>query len=109
MLLALAVTIALLLVLAPHAFLWFLGVYPYPAGTAPLYQLWSGFIPAIAIISVFWPLVNCHVTDCLRYGRYHVGDFRVCRRHHTDEAVQKKRVTHEHIKKISKRREQDLN
>lgn len=97
LMLTLVAVIVLLLVLTPHALLWFVGVYPYPAGTAPLYQLWSGFIPSIAIVSVVWPFVNCHVESCPRYGRYHVGDFRVCRKHHVDEAVREKRVTHQHI------------
>lgn len=73
-----------------HGLLWFLGVYPVPSGTSAMYQLWSGFIPALAIMSLVGGLwshfkhINCHVHGCWRVGRYHVASYLVCRRHHPD-------------------------
>lgn len=73
-----------------HGLLWFLGVYPVPSGTSAMYQLWSGFIPALAIVSLLggawahFKHINCHVHHCLRLGRYHVGNSLLCRRHHPD-------------------------
>jgi hypothetical protein len=67
-----------------------LGVHPYPAPSTPwTYQLWSGFIPALAIVSIFggitthFRMLNCHVHGCWRLGRFELagGQFKVCRKH----------------------------
>lgn|SRR5512146_1347024 len=87
----------------PHAVPWLLGVYPAPAGTPWTYQLWSGFIPAAAIVGVIWPFVNCHVEGCPRYGKYRVEGFKVCHIHHPSDEVRKSGVSHAHIVKLHRR------
>ena len=87
-----------------HGLLWFFGVYPTPPGTSPMYQLWSGFLPALMVLSLLGSLtavlrsMNCHVSGCPRIGRYRVagGRFRVCARHHPDERLHGT-VTHAHV------------
>jgi hypothetical protein len=101
--LAIVAAVVLVAVFFPHTLLWALGLYPTPTGTPWTYQLWSGFMPALAVIAAVWPFVNCHVDGCPRYGKYHAGDFRVCRAHHPDEDVRENGVTHRHI--ISKHKE----
>lgn len=72
-----------------------LGDWPVPPGTPWTYQLWSGFIAALSVITVFtavlaaWRHVNCHVHRCPGLGRYPVagGAYRVCRRHHPEPEV----------------------
>lgn len=82
-----------------HAFLWFIGVSPTPQGTSPMYQLWSGLTPSLVIFgaSIRWlGGRECHVAGCHRHGRYDIGPYRVCTRHHPDDAIQKG-VTQEHV------------
>lgn len=78
-----------------------IGVHPYPAGTPWTYQLWSGFLPALAIVSVFsgvtahFRMINCHVHGCWRLGRFQMagGQFKVCHRHsHHPE-----KITHAYV------------
>jgi hypothetical protein len=86
-----------------------LGVHPYPAPSTPwTYQLWSGFIPALAIVSIFggitthFRMLNCHVHGCWRLGRFELagGQFKVCAKHSphpsklTAEYVQAKHREH---------------
>lgn len=99
--------LVLLLVLVPHAVLWFVGVYPVPAGTSPMYQLWSGFIPALAILSIVYPFVNCHEETCWRFGRYHIDGFRVCYVHHPDPEVRKHGVSLRHLHRVHEESQQD--
>lgn len=42
---------------------------------------------------------SCHVDGCWRLGRYHVagGQFRVCRKHHPDDIIRTRQVTHRHV------------
>lgn len=86
-----------------HGLLWFLGVYPVPSGTSAMYQLWSGFIPALAIASLVGGLyrhfrhINCHVHRCWRLGRYEAGPYKVCARHHPRDDVSQ--VTPEMVSK----------
>jgi hypothetical protein len=66
-----------------------IGVHPYPAGTPWTYQLWSGFIPSLAIVSIIggiashFRMINCHVHGCWRMGRFELagGQFKVCHKH----------------------------
>jgi len=79
------------------------GVHPYPesSSTPWTYQLWSGFIPALAIISIFGGLsthlrsINCHVNRCWRLGRFELagGQFKVCHKHSPHPA----KLTHRYI------------
>jgi hypothetical protein len=90
-------------ILHPWGLLYSVGVHPYPASSSTpwTYQLWSGFIPALAIVSIFGGLashlrsMNCHVTGCWRIGKYPLADgqFKVCRKHspHPDK------LTHAYI------------
>lgn len=79
-----------------------LGVHPYPGPTTPwTYQLWSGFIPSLAIVSIFggitahFRVLNCHVHGCWRIGKFELagGQFKVCKKHspHPDK------LTHEYV------------
>lgn len=67
-----------------------------------MYQLWSGFVPALAICSLLasaWRRVNCHVQGCLRIARYPVDgtDFRVCYRHHPNDEIGRQGVLHSSV------------
>jgi hypothetical protein len=97
----LAVAVLAFAVTAPHALLWFLGMYPVPAGTSPLYQFWSGFyIVLISLVTSNWLRKhNCHVERCWRTGRYPVADgtFMVCRRHHPEHMVRHGKISFEHL------------
>ena len=61
-----------------HGILWFLGVYPVPSGTSAMYQLWSGFMPALTVLTLlgsaasFYHLHNCHQRRCPRLGKHKV-------------------------------------
>ena len=91
----------ILVIWRPWSAAFAIGTHPYPAGTPWTYQLWSGFIPALAIVSIFGGLashlrsMNCHVTGCWRIGRYPLagGQFKVCHKHSPHPA----RITHAHI------------
>lgn len=73
-----------------HGLMFALGIYPAPSGTPWTYQLWSGFIPALAVMSLIGGVGtiirrhNCHIHGCWRTGSYPVGEYRVCKRHHDD-------------------------
>lgn len=96
--------VVVLLLFAPHAVLWFGGVYPVPAGTSPMYQFWSGVGLALVIsgsrwINSSWRKDRCHAEHCWHLGHYPAagGAYHVCRKHHPDPAVRDYRVTLEHI------------
>lgn len=98
---AVLVACIVLIVLHPYGFETGIGIYPAPAGTAWQYQLWSGFLPSLAIVSIFTgvgahlKMLNCHVHRCWRIGKFPVADgqFKVCRRHSPHPV----RLTHEYI------------
>lgn len=64
-----------------------LGVHPYPAGTPWTYQLWSGFVPALTVLSLLgtiagaYHLNNCHHKGCPRLGKHKIGGTPWCSRH----------------------------
>lgn len=89
-----------LFIFLPHAVLWFFGVYPVPTGTSAMYQLYSGFLPSITVLSLVYPFVNCHVENCARIGRYHVDGYRVCYIHNPNPEVRKRGITHKHVKDV---------
>lgn len=109
LLIFLAVLAAVTWSLAAHPWGWAfgLGVHPYPesSSTPWTYQLYSGFLPALTVVSLVtllagaWRHLNCHVDGCPRIGRYPVagGRFKVCRAHHPDEEVRSRSVSHLHI------------
>lgn len=94
----------------PWGWLYGIGVHPYPASSSTpwTYQMWSGIIPALTVLSLIGALVtgfqhvNCHVHRCWRIGRYPVADghFKVCRFHHPDDPVREGKVTAEHVKSV---------
>ncbi len=96
--------------LHPDGFLFALGIHPVPVGTPWTYQFLSGFVPALAIVTIFGGVVsivrgffkknNCHVDRCWRIGRYSVagGAYVVCHKHHPEAHVREGRTTLAHIK-----------
>lgn len=71
-----------------------LGVHPYPesSSTPWTYQLLSGLVPALTVLSLLTFLatafrhLNCHTAGCYRLGKFPVvgGQFKVCRKHHRE-------------------------
>ena len=75
-----------------------LGVHPYPqsSSTPWTYQLWSGLIPALTVLSLLGALagvfrhLNCKAPRCARIGHYPDSrGVRWCWRHHPDHKGQK--------------------
>lgn len=65
-----------------------LGVHPYPGPQTPwTYQLWSGFTPALTVLTLLGSVVslyhlhNCHADRCWRLGKHRVGGTPWCSRH----------------------------
>lgn len=73
---------------AVHGILWFFGLYPVPPGTPVTYQLWSGFLPALAVVALLGSAVRvlrahvCHEARCWRIGRHKVAGTPWCNSHH---------------------------
>jgi hypothetical protein len=64
----------------PWGWAYAIGVHPYPGPQTPwTYQLLSGFLPALTVISLLglvsgtWRHINCHHERCLRFGRHRVN------------------------------------
>lgn len=55
-----------------------MGIWPVPPGTPWTYQLESGFLPALTVLTLLsavgtlYHLRNCHHEGCLRLGRHHI-------------------------------------
>lgn len=92
---ALAVTagvIAWSAVTHPWGWLYGFGVHPYPrsSSTPWTYQLLSGLVPALTVLSLAtllagaWHHVNCHKPRCWRIGKHKVSGTPWCNRHHED-------------------------
>lgn len=64
-----------------------MGDWPVPAGTPWTYQLESGFIPALTVLSLLGAIVgtyhlhNCHSAHCFRLGKHKIGGTPWCTRH----------------------------
>jgi hypothetical protein len=81
----------------PWGWLYGLGVHPYPASSSTpwSYQLWSGIVPSLTVVTLIGAVVGmyrahtCHVDVCWRLAKYPAagGQYRVCRRHHPDDQV----------------------
>lgn len=95
----------------PWGWLYGIGVHPYPAsGSTPwTYQMWSGIIPALTVLTLFgaviqhYRAINCHVHRCWRIGRFEVagGQYKVCRRHHPFHSQEDcGRITADHIRRV---------
>lgn len=82
---------ALVYVLVWHiwGFLYALGVHPYPASSSTpwTYQMWSGIVPALTVLTLFgsvgalYHLHNCHFMACWRLGKHRVGGTPWCGMH----------------------------
>ena len=66
-----------------------LGIWPVPSGTPWSYQLESGFVPALTVVSLAtliggaWHHLNCHEAGCWRPGKHKVDGTPWCNRHHS--------------------------
>lgn len=86
---AVIATAAWSVVAHPWGWAYALGVHPYPesSSTPWTYQLWSGFMPALTVLTLFGAVLsvyhvhNCHETGCWRIGKYRLGGSVWCRRH----------------------------
>lgn len=77
--------------IAAHPWGWAagIGVHPYPGPQTPWeYQLWSGFIPALSVLTLLGSAVSlyrvhtCHQDRCWRLGKHRVDGTPWCTRHH---------------------------
>jgi hypothetical protein len=77
------------LVTHPWAWLYGIGVHPYPASSSTpwTYQFLSGFVPSLTVLSLVtfiagaWHHVNCHAGGCLRIGKHKIDCTPWCSRH----------------------------
>lgn len=64
-----------------------MGIWPVPAGTPWTYQLESGFVPALTVLSLLgaivgsWHLHNCHHGGCWRIGKHKIRGTPWCGMH----------------------------
>jgi hypothetical protein len=73
----------------PWGWLYGLGVHPYPesSSTPWTYQLWSGFLPALTVVTLLgsvaslYHLHNCAAGGCWRIGKHKVAGTPWCTRH----------------------------
>lgn len=71
-LLGILAVLGIMIALHPLGALYGIGMYPVPAGTSPFYQLLSGFVPAVAVVSLagnvvtLWRLNTCAAKWCIR-------------------------------------------
>jgi hypothetical protein len=74
---------------ATHWLAWRFGMgdWPVPAGTPWTYQLESGFVPALTVLSLLTAIIgtyhlhNCHEDGCWRIGKHKVNGTPWCSRH----------------------------
>jgi len=84
-----ALTIALIIVAVTHPFgtRFALGIWPVPQGTPWTYQLESGFIPALTVLTLLgavtsmWHVHNCHMDGCWRLGKHRINGTPWCGKH----------------------------
>jgi hypothetical protein len=71
----------------PYGLRFALGIWPVPPGTPWTYQLESGFIPALTVLTLLslvsgaWQHVNCHHRWCPRTGKHKINGTPWCDRH----------------------------
>lgn len=89
----------------PWGWAYALGVHPYPGPQTPwTYQLESGFLPALTVLSLLGALIslyhvkNCHRDGCWRIGKHTVNGSLWCSRHHHE--VRPERTVHELLEAI---------
>jgi hypothetical protein len=100
----------------PWAWAFAIGVHPYPAGTPWTYQLLSGFLTDLSVLTVVasavaaYRAVNCKWQGCPRIGHYRDSrGVRWCWRHHPDHQGQRPtgellhRLHREHVARLGGR------
>jgi hypothetical protein len=71
-----------------------LGLWPVPQGTPWEYQLWSGVLPALTVVTLvgsaasLYRVHNCHASRCWRLGKHKVDGTPWCNLHHEDAREQ---------------------
>jgi hypothetical protein len=78
--------------MATHWLAWrfAMGDWPVPAGTPWTYQLWSGIIPGLTVLTLFgavlsmYHLHNCHSARCWRIGKHRINGTPWCTRHEAE-------------------------
>ena len=73
----------------PWGWLYGLGVHPYPASSSTpwTYQLLSGFVPALTVLTLLgaigsmWHVHNCHYETCWRLGKHRINGTPWCSAH----------------------------
>lgn len=76
----------------PWGWLYGIGVHPYPASSSTpwTYQALSGFIPALAVLTLlgavasWWHHINCHKPKCFRKGRHIINGTPWCDLHQAE-------------------------
>lgn len=92
----------------PWGWLYGLGVHPYPASSSTpwTYQMWSGILPALTVLTLFgslggaWHLHNCHYPRCLRLGKHKISGTPWCTRHMHLGAAVPSRTTEDLLEQI---------
>ena len=87
--LALAAAAAWSMIVHPWGWAFGIGVHPYPASSSTpwTYQLYSGFLPALTVLTLLgsvaslWHLHNCHQDGCWLLGKHRVDGTPWCSRH----------------------------
>jgi hypothetical protein len=98
--LAIPILAALTWSIAAHPWGWLygLGVHPYPASSSTpwSYQLWSGLVPSLTVLTLIGALIgayrlrNCKMERCPWLGHYTDSrGVRWCGRHHPDHQGEK--------------------
>lgn len=71
----------------PYGLRFSMGIWPVPPGTPWTYQLESGFVPALTVLTLLsavfslYHLHNCHADRCWRLGKHRIGGTPWCTRH----------------------------
>jgi hypothetical protein len=64
-----------------------IGIWPVPQGTPWEYQFWSGFVPALTVLTLLgavgsmYHVHNCRQDGCWRIGKHRVNGVPWCGRH----------------------------
>lgn len=72
----------------PYGLRFAMGIWPVPQGTPWPYQLESGFVPALTVLTLLsavgslYHLHNCHQDGCWRFGKHRVNGTPYCQHHH---------------------------
>jgi hypothetical protein len=82
-----AAAISLLGLYHPYGLRFSMGIWPVPPGTPWTYQLLSGFVPALTVLTLLsglaaiYHLHNCHHDGCWRLGKHRIKGAPWCRLH----------------------------